>query len=244
MENTAGIYKTQSEQGSRIRRAGRFLLQRFYDRRGEEHAFALAQMHDCKSILDVACGGGRFLEMAAGRAEGVDLNPDNVIFCQSRGLRVTMGDAMALPYADASFDGVHSSHVMQVFTPAQAVQYVRELFRVCKSGGKVTVVVLCGLKHFWIHPENVRPYPPVAFLNIFPHRWNDKDADLSPMWADFPPPPEVLALRLRRPALIQFDSATSLKARRIASVLNALQYGLFLRKYWTYDAYTMVMRKR
>lgn len=244
MENHAGVLKPNTVQGSKFLRAGRYLLNRLYDRRGEEHAFALAQMRECRRILDVACGGGRFLAMAPDRIEGVDINPDNVAFCKSRGLNANLGDALALPYPDASFDGVHSSHVMQVFNSGQAVQYVRELFRVCKPGGRVALVVLCGLRHFWIHPENARSYPPVAVLNIFPHRWDEKDADLSPMWDGLPPLPEVVALRLRREPLIYFNSSTSLGLRRICSALNAIQYGLYLRKYWSYDAYTLIMRKR
>lgn len=224
-------------------RAGRLLLQKFYDRRGEEHAFALKHLDNAPRILDVASGAGRFLEMAKDRIEGVDINPENVSTCNARGLRATVGDALALPYADNSFDGVHSSHVLQVFNPGQAVQYVRELFRVCKPNGTVVLVVLCGLKNFWIHPENVRPYPPIAVFNIFSHSWSDDEKDMSPMWPGFSRMPEVVALRLRRPSLIQFNSTTSMKRRRLASALNALQYGLFLRKYWTYDAYTLVMRK-
>jgi|GEM_PF-2495683 len=247
-ENTAGVLKSNTAQGSFLLRAGRLLLNRFYDRRGEEHVFAIDHMRDCPKILDVACGGGRFMDMVRDRAagiqvEGVDINPDNVAFCKSRGLNAGLGDALSLPYQNETFDGVHSSHVLQVFNPGQAVQYVRELFRVCKKGGKVTLVVLCGQKHFWIHPENVRPYPPVAVLNIFPHRWDESDADLSPMWDGLPRSPEVLALRLRRPPLIYLNSTTSLRIRKICSALNAVQYGLFLRKYWSYDAYIMVMRK-
>lgn len=218
---------------------GRRILKTFYDRRREEYDYAWSHLKDAASILDVACGTGTFMQYAPDRIKGIDINPDNVAWCKSRGLDADEGSALAMPYADASFDAVHSSHVLQVFSPGQAVDYVRELFRVCKPGGKVVIVTLNNFKHFWRHPENARPYPPMAVLNMFASQKEEQ----SPMWAGMGKMPEFVSIRLRRPALIEFESTSSLILRRYASVLNALQYGLYLRKYWAYDAYTLVLRK-
>jgi SAM-dependent methyltransferase len=219
--------------------AGRKIIKTFYDRRREEYAYAWSHLKDCQRIVDIACGTGTFMQYAPDRMEGVDINPDNIAYCRARGLQAREGDALTLPFPDNSFDGVHSSHVLQVFSPDQATRYVRELFRVCKPGGKVVIVTLNNFKNFWRHPENIRPYPPVAIYNMFARQRDEQ----SPMWSGMPAMPKILGLRLRRPPLIEFESTTSLALRRIASVLNALQYGFYLRKYWKYDAYTLIMGK-
>ena len=59
------------------------------------------------NILDVGCGTGANLEMLSefGLAEGVDVSPEALSFCQARGLeKVKLGAAEALPYDDNSFD--------------------------------------------------------------------------------------------------------------------------------------------
>lgn len=219
---------------------GRSLIRKFYDRRGEEYDFAWTHLKNASRIADIACGTGTFMERAPARMDGFDINPDNVAYCHAHGLNAQLGNALELPCAGASYDGVHSSHVLQVFTPDQAVRYVRELFRICKPGGLVVIVSLNAHKFFWRHPENVRPYQPIAILDMFARQRDEQ----SPMWADIPAMPDVVALRLRHPPLIEFQSTTSQNLRRFGSVLNALQYGLYLRKYWKYDAYTLVLRKR
>lgn len=45
------------------------------------------------------------------------------------------------PYQDASFDVVYSSHVLEHFTPEQALFLLRESYRVLKPGGIIRIVV-------------------------------------------------------------------------------------------------------
>lgn len=97
-----------------------------------------------ETFLDVACGTGNVAERAARRGAdvtGVDFAPSLVETAERRArdqglaIRYDVGDAEALPYADASFDIVSSSfgHMFAPDHPAAAA----ELARVCRSGGRL-----------------------------------------------------------------------------------------------------------
>lgn len=220
-------------------RIGRNILSRYYDRRKEEYDFAWSYIGNASKILDVACGTGTFLAYAPDKIEGLDLNPDNVAFCKAAGLNAIIGNALSLPYADNSFNAVHSSHIIQVLQPDMAATYVRELFRVCKPGGIIVLTALNNSPVFWRHPENARPYGPQAIQRLF----SGQKGEQSPMWQHMPARPDIIALRKRRQPLIELASDRSWALQRIFSIMNALQYGFYIRKYWGFDAYTLVMRK-
>lgn len=60
------------------------------------------------------------------------------------------GSIFALPYADATFDGVYNLGVMEHFTPAQIAEILREFHRVLRPGGKVLF--------FWPHAQATSVY--------------------------------------------------------------------------------------
>jgi SAM-dependent methyltransferase len=67
-------------------------------------------------ILDVGCGTGANLELLGefGDAEGVDVSPEALSFCQDRGLKkVHLGAAEKLPFEDKSFDIVTALDVIE-----------------------------------------------------------------------------------------------------------------------------------
>lgn len=97
-------------------------------------------------ILDVATGTGWTARRLAERGmnvTGVDFAPDMLATAEklagARNLDIAfdLGDAEALPYADASFDAVISTFgVMFVQRPEDAAA---ELARVCKPGGRIAL---------------------------------------------------------------------------------------------------------
>lgn len=210
----------------------------FGDVRRDEYRFAWSKLESCASILDVGCGTGTFLKFAPERIQGIDLNVDNVAFCKAEGLNAALGDALDLQFAQNSFDAVHSSHVLQVFAPQQAVKFLQELIRVTRPGGLIVVATLTDFRRFFRHPENVRPYPPDSLFRLF----HGQKGAQSPM---FPGIPRVFVEDLwrRRPPLLEIEFPSVYALQRYCGTLNALQYGLFLRKWWTYSAYTVVFRK-
>lgn len=65
----------------------------------------------------------------------------------------TQGDARALPYADATFDGAYLVTVLGEIPDQEAA--LRELARVIKPGGRVVVGELFGDPH-WVSPSKLR----------------------------------------------------------------------------------------
>jgi SAM-dependent methyltransferase len=89
-----------------------------------------------RDVLEVGCGTGLVLMRIARfarRAEGVDLSPRMLERARARGLQVQLGDAAALPYADASFDVVCSFKVLAHVADLDAS--LREMARVVRPGG-------------------------------------------------------------------------------------------------------------
>ncbi|MGB7922072.1 MAG: class I SAM-dependent methyltransferase [Pyrinomonadaceae bacterium] len=104
-------------------------------------------------ILDVGCGTGANLLMLNqhGEAHGVDISPDALSFCQSRGLNnVQYGEAESLPYEDNSFDIVTSIDVIEHLD--DDVACLQEMKRILRPGGKA-----------------------VLFVPAFMFLWSDKD---------------------------------------------------------------------
>ena len=114
----------------------------------------LLRRHDSLRILDVGCGGGDYLVHLARRAHafgcqvdliGLDANPVTVGHARAHldeqlppflrpHVRVTIGDALTLPWADDSVDVAHAALFLHHFHGAQAVQCLCELQRVARRG--------------------------------------------------------------------------------------------------------------
>jgi SAM-dependent methyltransferase len=100
-------------------------------------------------ILDVGCGTGANLEMLSefGVAEGVDVSPEALSFCQGRGLEnVKLGAAEALPYDDNSFDLVTGLDVVEHLDDDLAG--LKEMRRVLRPGGR-TVLFVPAFMFLW-----------------------------------------------------------------------------------------------
>ncbi len=93
-------------------------------------------------ILDVGCGTGANLEMLSefGVAEGVDVSPEALSFCQARGLEnVKLGAAEALPYDDSSFDLATGLDVVEHLDDDLAG--LKEMRRVLRPDGRALLFV-------------------------------------------------------------------------------------------------------
>lgn len=108
--------------------------------------------------LDVGCGNGAFSTLLADRLQpsaldGIDPSEAQIRFARERTLtcpaEFRMGDAMALPYADAQFDQSVMALVI-FFVPEPAVG-VAEMVRVTRPGGTVSA-------YAWDLPGGGFPY--------------------------------------------------------------------------------------
>jgi SAM-dependent methyltransferase len=111
-------------------------------------AYLLPHLRAGQRLLDVGAGPATLTADLAGRvAPGpvsvVEIDDAAAELARAglaeRGVEadVRVGDVHALPYADGSFDVVHAHQVLQHV--ADPVQALREMARVCESGGLVAV---------------------------------------------------------------------------------------------------------
>ncbi|MFC4945408.1 methyltransferase domain-containing protein [Pseudonocardia sp. GCM10023141] len=102
---------------------------------------------DGDRLLDVACGSGLAIELAAARGAlgaGIDASPRLVAIARDRNpdADIQVGDMHALHWADAAFDVVTSFRGIWGTTP----DAVREIHRVLVPGGRVGITVWGHIK--------------------------------------------------------------------------------------------------
>jgi SAM-dependent methyltransferase len=229
-----------------VRKKLRNLIKSFiirnYNLRKTEYEWSKKYVPINARVLDVACGNGTFLEFHRENRNvvGIDSNPDNVAYCQSLGLRVQFGDALRLDFENACFDVVHISHLLHAMTPKEVAVCLRECCRVLREGGVMLISTHNVHSDFFVHPENVRPYPPVAIYSFFSEL--SRSGAGSPMFSGLPKMAKI-SIWLRRPPLIKFKHSHNEKMLAICIALNALQYGCSLKRFWRYDSYILALRK-
>lgn len=116
-------------------------------RSNHRHLVERLGLHEGSSLLDVGCGTGNFTRDVApivapnGKVVGLDLSEAMLGVANTRaseaGLQIDyhLGDAAALPFADAQFDAVRSERLLQYLPdPAKALA---EMMRVTRPGGRV-----------------------------------------------------------------------------------------------------------
>jgi O-antigen chain-terminating methyltransferase len=120
-------------------------------------------------VLEIGSGRGvmlRLMKEAGITAYGLDSFEEAVIYCKGKGLDVVYGDALShlatLPAA--SLGGIFCAHVIEHMQPAQAIELIRESYRVLKPGARIVIITpnpkdLRTSERFWLDITHVRPYP-------------------------------------------------------------------------------------
>jgi SAM-dependent methyltransferase len=94
---------------------------------------------------DVGCGNGAFTALLlerckASEVEGIDPSAEQLAFARTRfanaPVRLRQGDAMALPWADASLDA--ATMALVIFFVPEPARSVAEMARVVRPGGSVS----------------------------------------------------------------------------------------------------------
>ena len=108
---------------------------------GEPHAVDRNKVRtligdDAKTFLDVGCGAApEFFGLKEVRPDieytGVDITPRLVDHCQKGGINALLGSANDIPFGDATFDVVHSRHVVEHMTGFE--KPLSEFIRVAKQ---------------------------------------------------------------------------------------------------------------
>lgn len=92
-------------------------------------------------VLDVMCGNGRHMKVARRDVVGLDFSGPLCRAAAPHG-PVVVGDAVRLPFQDASFDaGLCTAGLHGLPAPEDRGATLRELHRVVRSGGEVQITV-------------------------------------------------------------------------------------------------------
>jgi SAM-dependent methyltransferase len=120
-------------------------------------------------VLEIGSGRGvmlRLMKEAGITAYGLDSFEEAVNDCRGKGLDVVHSDALShlatLPAA--SLGGIFCAHVIEHMQPAQAIELIRESYRVLKPGARIVIITpnpkdLRTSERFWLDITHVRPYP-------------------------------------------------------------------------------------
>ena len=116
-------------------------------------------------LLDVGCGDAWLGEHFANYT-GVDVSPEAVKAACASGREVLLVEAeSALPFDDASYDGVVLKDVLEHV--ADPVALVREVHRVLRSGGTVFASSPDAQRWVWDDYTHRRPFTRRAFRTLF-----------------------------------------------------------------------------
>ncbi len=121
-------------------------------------------------VLDAGCGGGSYLPLLAqlvgplGRVTAIDFNSENISVVRERlstwyppcPIFPEVGNLLALPYPDNSFDALWSANVTQYFSDVELSMLLEEFQRVVRPGGLVAVKD--------VDMQLMRVYPASPFL--------------------------------------------------------------------------------
>lgn len=121
-------------------------------------------------VVDLGCGRGTMLQLLTANGVqnyGVDSFPAALKACRERGLKVVDRDIFShlADMEDSSLGGIFCSHVIEHLHPPEALQLIRESYRVLRSGGSLVVVtpnprnLLILTEVFWLDLTHVRFYP-------------------------------------------------------------------------------------
>ncbi|OFV87508.1 MAG: hypothetical protein A2V74_10305 [Acidobacteria bacterium RBG_16_70_10] len=111
---------------------------------------ALASRGRTLRLLDAGCGTGFNLAWLAarGRAAGVDIAPEALLYCRRRGVAAVCGSLLALPFPDRSFDVVTSFDVIYHEWVKNDRAAIGEMARVLRPGG-LMIVRVPALRILW-----------------------------------------------------------------------------------------------
>lgn len=108
-------------------------------------------------VLDLCCGRGeatQYLTQSSQQVTGLDASPKALATAKQDVPKATFveGWAQDLPFANASFDLVHTSLALHELTPEVLEQALREVHRVLKPGGIFTALDFHRPTQPWLWP--------------------------------------------------------------------------------------------
>lgn len=115
------------------------------------------------SILDIGCASGFLYDLLKNKNikySGIDYNKHFVDYNKKRGLDVKQCDVSKekLPFEDNSFDIVYCSHVIEHINTREQINFMSEISRVLKRGGKAMIFAPTPYHWYFFDDEtHIRP---------------------------------------------------------------------------------------
>ena len=153
-------------------------------------------------LVDIGCGRGEWLELLGENglaASGIDLNRIMVEECHARGLKATLGDALAVlrTLPERSLGAITGFHIIEHLPFDVLVTLFDEVLRVLKPGGMVIFEtpnpanLQVAAERFYMDPTHLNPLPSdlisfiatargfskVEVLELHPMDWPDREYD-------------------------------------------------------------------
>lgn len=148
-QQTDGLYAgIRQKFGQRGAGANGYQMSSFF-RREQALLYSLLKS-DQYPLLDIACGSGLMLAPSlnpGSQVVGVDFNHLACVDAKQNGLAILRGDAFALPLATGSVAQVVNCQFLNQQTSADTRQFVNEVARVLKPGGRLVL--------FWRHADSL-----------------------------------------------------------------------------------------
>jgi demethylmenaquinone methyltransferase/2-methoxy-6-polyprenyl-1,4-benzoquinol methylase len=108
-------------------------------------ALAELTLPDQAEILDLCCGSGQTTQVLlslSARVTGLDASPLSLQRARQRAPQASFVEAFAekMPFAEASFDVVHTSLAIHEMEPGQRQEIFQEVYRVLRPTGQFTLL--------------------------------------------------------------------------------------------------------
>jgi SAM-dependent methyltransferase len=98
-----------------------------------ERVVAIVAALPAARVLDVACGTGFLTRHLRGDVVGLDQSAQMVEIAAARGIHAVHGEAVPLPFPDAGFDRVFTSHFYGHLLPDERSVFLAEARRVARE---------------------------------------------------------------------------------------------------------------
>jgi O-antigen chain-terminating methyltransferase len=131
-----------------------------------------------RKVLDIGCGRGEFLDVmreANIPASGIDLDPESVALCRSKGHAADTADVFdyLAQQPDAAFDGIFAAQVVEHLPPEQLPRIIQLCSGKLQRGGLLVLetpnpeCLAIFATHFFLDPTHTRPIPPSLMVFYF-----------------------------------------------------------------------------
>ncbi len=132
--------------------------------------FYLPHFAACRSVLDIGCGRGEFLEMmrdAGVPARGIDLSEESVALCRHKQLDAEVADLFEYLHnlPEAALDGIFCSQVVEHLPPERLPEMIKLAASRLSRNGVIAIetpnpeCLAIFATHFYLDPTHTRPVP-------------------------------------------------------------------------------------